>query len=223
MSPRRYSMEKRAAAVEETRHRIVEAALVLHAEKGIIATNWEDIAQRADVSPATVYRHFPSLEDIVTACGERVHALTRPPSPEAGKELFAGLDSLVERVGRLVQELHGFYERGGPNIEAARREAHLLSQLAASVARQHATRDALVREALRPADPDQQTVRIASALTDFPLWKSLRDKGLRKEVVTEVVRQLLLCALGTSKAETGSDRLDEEGEKRWQSQRRRQR
>lgn len=188
-------MERRTAAVEETRRRIVDAALALHAEQGILTTNWEDIARRADVSPATVYRHFPSLDHIVTACGERVHAVSRPPDAETAKQLFVGAERLAERVDRLVRELHGFYERGAPNIDVARREQHLLPQLAVDVARQHAVREALVREALRAQEPDEQTIRVASALTDFPVWKALSDRGLQKEVVTDAVRELLLCSL----------------------------
>ena len=53
-------MDKRRAAVEETRQRILEATLALHTEKGIFGTSWQDIAKRADVSVGTVYKHFPS-------------------------------------------------------------------------------------------------------------------------------------------------------------------
>jgi AcrR family transcriptional regulator len=199
MTPRQYSMERRTAAVEETRRRIVDAALALHAEKGILTTNWEDIARRADVSPATVYRHFSSLDHIVTACGQQVHAVSRPPDADTAKQLFVGAERLAERVDRLVRELHGFYERGAPNIEAARREQHLLPQLAADVARQHAVREALVREALRAEEPTEQTISVASALTDFPVWKALSDRGLEPDVVTETVRELLFCSLSKTR------------------------
>ena len=63
MSPRKYTMDKRKAALEETRQRILEATLALHSEKGIFGTSWQDIAHRADVSVGTVYKHFPSLEE----------------------------------------------------------------------------------------------------------------------------------------------------------------
>jgi AcrR family transcriptional regulator len=51
-------MEKLRAAVADTRGRIVEATLALHSEKGMFDTSWKDIAKRADVSVATVYKHF---------------------------------------------------------------------------------------------------------------------------------------------------------------------
>ena len=65
MAPRKYTMDKRKAAVEETRQRILEATLALHSEKGIFGTSWQDIAHRADVSVGTVYKHFPSLDELV--------------------------------------------------------------------------------------------------------------------------------------------------------------
>ena len=39
----------------------------LHLEQGIVATTWEDIARRADVATATVYRHYPTLDELVGA------------------------------------------------------------------------------------------------------------------------------------------------------------
>ena len=109
MTPRKYSMDKRKAAAEETRRRILEATLALHSEKGIFGTSWKDIAQRADVSVNTVYKHFPSLDELVPACGELMYAITRPPSLEDAPRIFAGVSSLGERLGRLVEELFDFY------------------------------------------------------------------------------------------------------------------
>ena len=43
-------MDKRKEAVEETRRSIVDATVALHAEQGILATSWEDIARKADVA-----------------------------------------------------------------------------------------------------------------------------------------------------------------------------
>src|ERR671916_1415087 len=125
MAPRKYTMGKRRAAVEETRRRILEATLELHSEKGIFGTSWQDIANRADVSVGTVYKHFPSLEELVPACGELMYAITRPPSLEDAPRIFAEAYSLEERVGRLVAELFAFYERGASYIETDFQERRL--------------------------------------------------------------------------------------------------
>jgi AcrR family transcriptional regulator len=87
-------MDKRKAAVAETRRRILEATLALHAEKGIFGTSWQDIAKRADGSVGTVYKHFPSLNELVPACGELAYAITRPSSLDDAPQIFAETNSL---------------------------------------------------------------------------------------------------------------------------------
>src|SRR5215212_6260594 len=106
LNPRKYSMDKRRAATEQTRRRILEATLALHSENGIFGTSWQDIAKRADVSVGTVYKHFPSLDELVPACGELMYAITRPPSLDDAPQIFADASSLEERMGRLVSEFY---------------------------------------------------------------------------------------------------------------------
>src|SRR5438067_11979435 len=81
MAPRAYRMTRRAAANAETRRRIVDAAITLHAEKGVLGTSWPDIAKRADVALGTVYRHFPSLDQLVPARTSEARLRTTPPAP----------------------------------------------------------------------------------------------------------------------------------------------
>src|ERR687895_3002808 len=159
-------MGKRRVAVEETRQRILEATLALHSEKGIFGTSWQDIARRADVSVATVYKHFPSLDELVPACGELMYAITRPPSMEDAPQIFAGARSLEERLGRLVSELFDFYERGAGYIETDFQERQL-PEVQEWEAHMRATIAGLVREALLPVGPDGNTVVAVSALLDF--------------------------------------------------------
>ena len=61
-------MSLRSAAVAQTRRRIIDATRALHTERGIAATSWDDIAARAGVGVGTVYRHFPTLDELVPAC-----------------------------------------------------------------------------------------------------------------------------------------------------------
>ena len=192
MTPRKYDMGKRRAAVEETRQRIVEATLALHAEKGIFGTSWQDIAHRADVSVGTVYKHFPSLDELVPACGELMYAITRPPSLEDAPRIFARAGSLEERLGRLISELFDFYERGAPYIETDFQER----QLPAVVEWEAYMRSViagLVREALVFAGPDERTVQAVSALLDFSTFKSFLDREIPKEQAAKTVGEVLLC------------------------------
>jgi AcrR family transcriptional regulator len=189
-------MDKRKAAVEETRRRIVEATLSLHAEKGAFGTSWQDIAKRADVSVGTVYKHFPSLDELIPACGELVFAISRPPSLEDAPQIFAGASSLEERIGRLVSEFYAFYERGEPYLDIDIQERKLPA-VQEWLAYMRATREGLAREALRPLDlePDEDTVRALGALLDFPLFKSFLLHEVSKAQAEEVVKSMLVCCI----------------------------
>ena len=191
MAPRKYTMDKRKAAVEETRRRILEATLALHSEKGIFGTSWQDIARRADVSVGTVYKHFPSLDELVPACGELMYAITRPPSLEDAPEIFAGANTFEERLGRLISELFDFYERGAPYIETDFQERQL-PMVQEWEAYMRATIAGLVREALLPAGPDERTVQAVSALLDFSTFKSFMDRDIRKEQAAKTMNEVLL-------------------------------
>ena len=198
MAPRKYTMDKRRAAVEETRRRILEATLALHTEKGILGTSWQDIARRADVSVGTVYKHFPSLDELVPACGELMYAIVQPPSQEDAPRIFAGASSLEERLKRLVSELFDFYERGAPYIETDFQERQLPA-VQEWEAYMRATIAGLVREALVPAGPDERTVQAVSALLDFYTFKSFLDREISKEQAAKTINELLLCWIECSR------------------------
>jgi AcrR family transcriptional regulator len=198
VTPRKYTMDKRRAAVEATRRRILEATLALHAQKGIFGTSWQDIARRADVSVGTVYKHFPSLEELVPACGELVYAITRPPSLDDAPEIFAGAGSIEERLERLVSELFDFYERGAPYIETDFQERRLPA-VAEWEAYMRATIAGLVREALDPAGPDERAVQAMSALLDFSTYKSFLDRDIQKDQAAKTMNEVLLCWLDCSR------------------------
>ncbi len=100
MTPRSYSLGKRTALKEQTRHRIVEATFELHSEKGVVATSMQDIADRADVALHTVYRYFPTMDDLVSGCAKRVEAHMAPPEPE----VFSGIGDVDERVREVLRQ-----------------------------------------------------------------------------------------------------------------------
>jgi AcrR family transcriptional regulator len=198
LAPRKYSMDKRKAAVEETRQRILEAALALHAEKGIFGTSWQDIAHRADVSVGTVYKHFPSLDELVPACGELAYAIIRPPSLEDAPQIFAEANSLEKRLGRLISELYTFYERGAPYIETDFQERRLAAVVEWE-AYMRSTIAGLVREALASAEPDEHTVQSVSTLLDFSTFKSFLDREIPKQQAAKTMSEVLLCWINCSR------------------------
>ena len=188
-------MDKRKAAVEETKRRILEATVALHSEKGIFGTSWQDIARRADVSVGTVYKHFPSLDELVPACGELMYAITRPPSLEDAPRIFTRANTLEERLGRLISELFDFYERGAPYIETDFQERRLPAVVEWE-AYMRATVAGLVRKALASAGLDEITVQMVSALLDFSTFKSFLDRDIPKEQAVKTMGEVLLCWIG---------------------------
>lgn len=188
MAPRKYEMKKREEAVEETRRRIIDATYELHSQKGVVATSIQDIAERADVSVRTVYNHYPTIEDLVAGCGEKVLAVLAPPTPET----FAGIDTLQGRMRRLVEALFAMYERGPAMIEVARCEQSEVEPLRAFAAHMDETHLELVAAALRPLRNSVRTARAVAGLTDFYTWQALTKQGLTTRQTADVIYRSLV-------------------------------
>ncbi|WP_188316853.1 TetR/AcrR family transcriptional regulator [Solihabitans fulvus] len=67
MSPRAYQSDKRQAAAEETRERILGAARRILAGKGVVQVTIDSVAREADVSRQTVYNAFGSKSGLLEA------------------------------------------------------------------------------------------------------------------------------------------------------------
>ncbi len=174
-------MGEREQAVGLTRARIVDAAKKLHAERGLLATGWDDIARVAGVSSVTVYRHFRSLRELVPACALSFIDEIRPMTIEEAMAAFADLRNPRARLQRLVISNCDCYERGEGWMNAATREAELIPELGAVVAAQQLTLERLVRAALEGERPTETMVATLRAIIDFPFWKSLRNAGQSAE------------------------------------------
>ncbi len=190
MGPRPYQLGKRAASKEETRRRIVLAAVALHGEKGIATTTMKEIAARADVGEGTVFHHFPSYVDVVRACGAYLGSITRAPTPD----LFHGLRSLSARIDVLVREMFAYYERY-PQYERARCDQDKLPVLALAVRGREGAREEAVREALRIAVKDELTVKTVMALTDFAVCRALTADGTSHREAANQVTEVILSWL----------------------------
>ncbi len=183
-------MRAPALATERTRQRIVEAAMALHAEQGVLATSYEQIAERAGTAPATVYRHFPTLADLLPACARSIHVL-QPVSPQLTADLFRGLERPSSRLEVLVQGTCECYERDGAWLRAARHEEHVLKPLEELARRHRENLALLVRAALEGTNASERTARVLAALIDFPVWEALQAAGLSPAEATGQVLGLV--------------------------------
>jgi AcrR family transcriptional regulator len=86
-------------AVEGTRRRILEGALLLFASEGFHASSMRELAKVVELQPSALYVHFASKEhllaELVRAGHEAHHQSLRAALSEAGAEPLAQLRALV--------------------------------------------------------------------------------------------------------------------------------
>lgn len=190
-------MAKRAAQAAETRRRIVDAAVSLHADRGVLGAKPADIAARADVALTTYYKHFPSLGDLVRACTTRGRELIPPPDPSAITELSP---DPAARIPMMIRVLFRYYEAREPWLYTGRTEERLVPEIQPLMAGLRRARDAFVRAALARARGGRDLVGVVTALVDYWAWRTLRrEVGLTQEEVirgvTEAVQRVAGGAL----------------------------
>jgi AcrR family transcriptional regulator len=204
--PRRYNLGKRRAFVAETRRRIVDAALELHTTKGPAFTSVWDIARQADVSPVTVYRHFPSLDALYQACRSRFFEKYPLPSFDELAEL-TGLDL---RLRALLEKLYAYYDEVGDLMWPVQRDADLVPEIARGLQQLEQTLQGLAAAALAPLVSDEGGYRRAQAilllLMSMAAWRHLvRAQGLSSREATELAVGLVLSTLRPAPQAIGPD------------------
>lgn len=196
---RSYRMTDRAKAQVETRDRIVKATMQMHDEKGVAATSFVDIAKRAGIGAATVYRHFPTLGSLVAACGQHVWTEMDPPVPEQAPEAFKGIVKLEDRLNRLVDDVDRFYRRGALRLTAAYADRHLIPELDKFLLAVEAGIAALAREAVRGQTLPDTVMKLVIVLTEFPVWNSMQKITDNDVERRRLVAGLLGCAIRSAR------------------------
>ena len=196
---RGYQMRKRADDVAETHQRIVEAAVRLHGTIGPAATTISALAEEAEVTRLTVYRHFPDDSALFAACSQHWASGQVLPNPVAWSQLGEPEPRL--RAG--LSDLYRFYRDGEPMLTNVRRDeatlpAEVLERTNATSARY---RDVLLRPfAVRGARRKRLRAVIGHAVS-FSTWRSMcLDHGLTNREAAEVMTTLVLATAGQDPA-----------------------
>ncbi len=98
---REYRLKRRAELQDQTRLRIIEATIELHQTVGSAATTVTDVAERAGVGRATVYRHFPDEPSLSRACSGlyfQRHPAPDPTEWESIEDPRARLQTALEQT-----------------------------------------------------------------------------------------------------------------------------
>jgi AcrR family transcriptional regulator len=174
---RTYELKKRAERQDETRRRIVEAAVELHTTIGPARTSVAAIAERAGVTRPTVYAHFPDADALFRACSGHVRETVPPPDLEP----WRSIEDPATRLCTALEELYAYYTRLEPLLENVLRDAAVLP-IVREVGAYRARYVEQVREVLLPGWPVTPTtrVRLGRAIghaLDFRAWQSLRGQG----------------------------------------------
>ena len=112
-SKRPYRLKKRAEAMSDTRQRITEAAMELHGTVGPARTTVSAVAERAGVQRHTVYRHFPTEDDLFAACSAHFDELHPWPDSEAWRREADPARAARDGARRAVRLLRGHREHVG--------------------------------------------------------------------------------------------------------------
>lgn len=177
MFKRPYRLKKRAEAMSDTRQRITEAAMELHGTIGPARTTVSAVAERAGVQRHTVYRHFPTDDDLLAACSAHFDELHPLPDSEKWRREA----DPAQRLQTALVELYDFYAVTGSMWANIIRDAELVpalpralapfehhldevAELLASGWGARGARRALLKTAIRHA-------------IDFRTWQSLVERG----------------------------------------------
>jgi AcrR family transcriptional regulator len=164
---RRYHSERRRQQAEQTRSLVLQAAASLFAERGYEGASIAAVAERAGVSPETVYSHFGNKR---TLLGELMRrsvrgADPRPVPEQAGPRAVEAATDQREQLRLFASDIVNRLERGGPLLAVVAEAARSDPELARLHATMHADRlrnlgvliDALVANGPLRLDRDDAT------------------------------------------------------------------
>lgn len=198
MAPRAYNNETRQQQQEALKQRVAEAAARLHAERGVLATSYAEIAQAAGISLPTMYKHFPDLGQLVRACSG--HVASKAPAFPAD-EILAAPD-LAAAAGRLVDAMdrrHAYFEPWTAWREASR--IPVIAEAAAARRREIVQLCETLLARHGAARPHRERAAVWESLLDFELWHRLvRAHQLPRSAVRAHLLSLLLAVSGPQPA-----------------------
>ena len=185
---RTYELKRRAERQQETRRRIVAAAVELHTELGPSRTTVAAIAERAGVTRPTVYAHFPDARSLFEACSGHVRATVPPPDPAA----WRAIADPGERLETALRDLYGYYERLEPLLENVQRDAAVMPLVAEMNAYRlrylEESRDLLLEAWQTHGEPRTRLRRAIGHALEFRTWQSLvRRQGCRTDEAVQLM------------------------------------
>ena len=183
---RPYTLRRRAERQNETRRRIVEAAIELHQTIGPAATTVTEIAERAGVGRVTVYRHFADELTLARACSGLY--FERHPAPDP--ERWTAIEEPEERLRTALRETYAYHRATEQMLSHVLADARDHPVMAPYHAHWERAADVLVAP-WRARGRARTALRAAIALAlDFETWRTLTSNGLGDRDAAELMVRL---------------------------------
>lgn len=187
---RKYEQTRRAEQQEETRQRIVEAAVALHGTVGPARTSLSAVAEKAGVQRNTLYRHFPDERALLDACSSHFSAL----HPLPGVADWAAVEDVGERTRAGLRELYAYWEANAQMVAHVLRDAESEPLVQEASERSWGAPLAAYRSALLAGSSDPSVAATVELAMSFRTWQSLRHSGLSTPDAADLMARLVSCA-----------------------------
>ena len=184
----------------------MDAAEALHAEVGPARATISAIAQRAEVTRATVYRHFPDDETLFLACSGQWLSRQLLPDPDS----WDAHDDPLEVLRAGLTDIYRYFRDGEPMLTSVVRDAHVVP---ARVREARMAGERMWRERLTRRLPGRRRTKVQAAVahaTSFGTWRSLCvEQGLSNPSAVELMVAMTAAAANgwhhSSRVPAGSD------------------
>lgn len=183
---------------------IIKAAIAVMAEHGYHGTSVRDIAERADLSPASLYNHFASKQGILVAIMERgideLLRRTRAALDDAPADPAARLRAIVA-----VHVLYHLEDQGGTllgtselrALEESARTTHVAKRRCQERIFADVVTEGVRRGAFTTPYPEEAARAIVTMCTAVAAWYR-PDGALTRPEITARYQTLALATAGAS-------------------------
>ena len=178
---------------EQNRDAVLDALVALFHE-GVYQPSTNDIAERAGISPRSVFRYFEDVDDLNRAAIESLLSKARPLL-DIGVEPG---DATRTKIDRVVEARVHLYETIAPAARAARVSAHRHPVVAAQVDEARRYLRNQLRRLFAPELQDERATRFPAidALCAFETYELLRaDQGLSRSKTVSALTDALTALL----------------------------
>lgn len=183
---------------------ILNAALAALTEHGYDATNMDDIAARAGVGKATIYRRWSSKAVLITDVLVYWRPDLRTDDVADTGNLAGDIQALIERAARNDKELItndlvlrvALEANRDPQLAAALGDLILLkgTPIIATILARAAARGEI--------DPNRDWSLVSGVLTAMSLLRALNGQSVDAEFIRQIIDTLLLPAVSTQTCST---------------------